>query len=494
MRLSRIGAPVWKGRRKWVTLAVAVLLAAWAVSAAAGRDIRLWWILRGLDDEPEAAAREIRALGPGYREALGRAILRGGRSLEAQLRLSLIAYGEPFYGRDLLRRALRSEEPSVRRSAAQAFLRMGYSVPPGPIPDDVLAVLRDWAREPAAPRLAEALSDAGRYRDPRMADVLAEVLLTDYQPEDENELARLLDNRQTAARACRPYVGEAKVREALRTVLRREKESGMVRMYAVRSLAGGGAADALDVFEAASRDSNPFVRQALAENLREVKDPRVIPILTRLLEDPKETVRRGAVDTLIAKRAPVLMERIRYLAEDSFSSIKGDLAEAVDVYRRKDLVPFLAWCLSDPDPIVVEKALVALVRLTRRHYGFTDAQWNAYRWPKKAGDRSRVVQAFMNDEARRREAVDRWVAEFPPRYTDRDRLPHLVKQLGHADPENVRRAIRELVKITGRAEGFPPAVLDRGAKPEEEADALYRFMHGGREKIIEEWTRRLKAH
>jgi hypothetical protein len=201
------------------------------------------------------------------------------------------------------------------------------------------------------------------------------------------------------------------------------------------------------------------------------------------------------VDTLMDKRVPDLMDNLEYLAEDWFASIPGDLAWAVRNQGRDDKIPYVVHCLNNTDPVVVEKSLVVLFRMTRKHIGFTTESWKEFSWdlPLMGGEpgrtRSKAVRDFMSDIPRKDRAIARWNVDYPPAYTDQDRLPHLIRQLGHADSRNVRRAMRELKKITGRADGFPPECLDPTADLAAEADAVYRFMTEQKEEVMAEWEK-----
>ncbi|MHC4860748.1 MAG: hypothetical protein ACYTDY_11730, partial [Planctomycetota bacterium] len=92
-----------------------------------------------------------------------------------------------------------------------------------------------------------------------------------------------------------------------------------------------------------------------------------------------------------------------------------------------------------------------------------------------------------NDEERKAKAIEKWSEEYPPRKTERDRVPHLVRQLAHADRRNVKRAIKELYRITKRKEGLPEAVIDPAADANAADDALERFLRGDRKAVMADW-------
>jgi HEAT repeat protein len=494
---------LFSGPRRWVSILVVSVLAAGglalAVYGVARRDIRVYYVLRGLDEDPGAKMADIRALDLEYRPALARALLRGGRSYPAQMALTLVLLGEPYYDRATVLGALEEDDPLVRQCAAAALLRRETKSPPSTVPDPIFTVMSEWVKEIHTPWLATALDELMSYSDPRLPAIL--IPLAAARSEDGargsgNELllsiGRANENRREAVRLLRDYADAPGVIDVLEDVVRREKESDEVQMEAWKSLTSAGNAGDPDLYWLGARSDKDIVRQVVANNLEWVEDPRVVPILIHLAEDENEVARRGAISSLIARRAPELLDNLLYWAEDSYAPIRGDLASAVDIYRREAFVPFVVWCLTDTQPNVVEKALVALFRMTKQYFGFEDV-WQNYLWnrPLEVGSqgqaRSQIVRDFMADEPRKEAALKAWSEYRPPRYGDEDRLVHLVRQLGHRDSRNVRRAIRELARITGRTEGLPKEVLDPGADVQAEADAVYRFMNGGREPVIASW-------
>ncbi len=485
------------GWRRWILVAVVVLIllsVAWSIY---GKDIQVRSTLGGYAEDPQETERTLLAYGLPYRPALRRALLGGGREFPVQYRFSRLMQWEPFFDGKTLDRALASEDPVVARAAASAILNFRRTSPPTTVPDEVMSVLEDWAEELAAPYLGTGLGPLSGYRDPRVAKMLARMIVARSEDKVDGvvEIGRANGNREVAARQLRTYVFDPMVVEALRTVATRDVESPIVQMHAIKALAGGGYTGDFDIYWKGARSDNVFVRQALAADLESVRSPEVIPILLYLTNDANEVVRRHAVDALMDRRAPDLMNGLEYLAEDWFASIAGDLAWAVRHYRRDDKIPYVVHCLKHTDPVVVEKAMVVLFALTRKHYGFTEKTWKQFVWdmPLMAGEkgrtRSAAIREFMNDEDRKKQAIAGWNEVFPPAYTDQDHLPHLIRQLGHADSRNVRRAMRELKRFTGRTEGLPAACLDPNADITEEANAIHKFMIEDKEQVIAEWER-----
>lgn len=484
--------------RKWLIAAavvVALALVALVVDMVAGRDIRVWWILQDLEKDAAGTRARLTELDIPYLPAIARAHRRGGRGYGGQVRLTEILMGEPFYARGAVEEALGNDDPEVRRAAAVVLLRAGATSPAGPMPDRVLEIYREWVSHPAADYLDSGLGELGLYRDVRLVDILLPLVKERSQDVSKGagRIGRTNMNRDAAIWRLRAYATDPRVIDVLKDLVDRDDEPERTLIQAWKALAAGGYDAEPDIYWKGARSDSTLVRQVVATNLEGVRSAAVIPILLHLLDDENEVVRRNALDALRGKRVPQVMERAAYLVEDSFDSVRGDIAMAVADYHRMDLIPLVVWCLNDNDPIVVEKAFVTLFRLTKRHIGFDDPQWNAYAWNRPiSGDtvgmkRSDQVRAFINDEERRLKAIEEWNQAFPPGWTDADRVPHLIRQLGHRDSRNVKRAMRILAKITDRDVGLPTAVLDPNAPAGAEADAMHRFMKEERKAVIAEW-------
>ncbi|MEN8151743.1 MAG: HEAT repeat domain-containing protein [Planctomycetota bacterium] len=473
-------------RRAWVALAVVVALyAGWRVfDAVLGDTLAARSVLSRLaSDEPgeaDEARTEMRRMGAPFRGHFEDALLSGGRSFDAQQILTDVLLLEPFYSRDAVAEAMKSKDPVVRRAAASAVLmRYGeIANPPEKIDDDVLVVLAEWTKEPDDRWLPPALGLLGLFRDPRVVDVL--IPLAELAPTAANE-----ETRFRAVRRLGPFAGEARAVEALTKVTNRDGEPSRIRSEAIRALAAGGSADP-SIYWKAIESEVGFERQAVAENLARVRDPAVIPILVRLLGDPNVDVRRSALNSLVRKRSPIVMDRLDELVEDRFWGIRADLAMAVGQYRQRDRIPFLVWLLMDFDPEVVRIAYVELFKQTKVHHGFTDELWSVWgRIP--ITDRAKEIRKFMRDEERREAAITEWSKAWGPRKTDRARVPHLVAMLTHRDSGNVERAMKALVKITERSDGFPPLLLEGGGDVAKVAEERVRFMASDREALASGW-------
>jgi HEAT repeat protein len=470
---------------------VIVLYVGWRVfDAVWGDTLAARSVVGRLDSEdPEEQSRardEIVRMGRPFRGHFEGALLSGGRSFGAQQVFSDILLLEPFYSRDAVSLAMESEDTVVRRAAASAVLmRYGETAnPPERIDDDVFAVLTEWTKEPSDRWLPQVLGMLGLFRDPRVVDLL--LPLAELEPTGTDEVrAGIQETRYRAVRRLLPFLSEERVVAALTKISKRANEAPRVRNEAIRGLAAARRADPAVYWEAAKSEVG-FERQAVAENLANVRDPRVIPVLVHLLGDPNVDVRRAALNSLIVKRSPLVAAQMDYLVEDRYYGIRADLAMAVGRLRLIDRIPFLVWLLQDYDPEVVRVVYVQLTRMTKAHHGMPDETWNVWgRLPMP--DRAKEIQRFMNDSERREAAVAEWSKVHGPRKTDRDRVPHLIRMLTHRDSGNVERAMKELIRITNRKEGFPALLIESGGDVVKVAEERVRFMASDREALASGW-------
>jgi len=479
---------LFTGWRRWALVGLLVLIVGGVVfDGLFGDTLAARAAIRRLEDDDPDARDDLRRMGVPFLSRFESALLAGGRSFEAQQSLSDILLLEPFYARAAIDRAMKSEDAVVRRAAAMVVLmRFGSATaPPDRIDDGALEVLAEWSTDPGDQWLPPSLGFLYLYRDPRVVDFL--VPLAELEPGvTPEERARIGETRLRAIRRLSPFAKEDRVAAALRGIVKRENETSRIREEAILSLAAGGRSDP-DVYWVAARSPDDLERQAVARNLVAVKDPRILPVLIHLVGDANVSVRREALMTLVRKRSPFVMKEIDYLVEDRYYGIRVDLAMAVGQYRERDRIPFLIRLLRDFDPEVVQAVYVDLTRMTKSHHGFSEIAWTTWgRLPPR--ERAQKIKDFMNDEKRREAAIARWVEVYPPAPDERDRVPHLIRMLMHRDSGNVERAMKELMRITKRREGFPPELIDRDVPIERSASARLAFMVSDRAELAAEWS------
>jgi len=478
------------GSRKWAWAALAVALFAMIVLALRWKDLRVAWVLSDLDDEPEATAEALRKdLSLPYKAELREAYLEGGRRFSAQVYLGKVLAQDPFYMSDTVREAMDAEDAEVRRAAAVTFLEISFDprTPPGRMDDRALEVFEEWAAEPAHASLFLFIQRLGYYDDERLAEPLAEILASEAPQDSLDAIGRSNRNREASAKALKRYADREIAMDAFRTVIERDEESDMVQAYALQGLGRGGGGDDPELWGKAARSDSTVKRQVAASNLRYVEGAWAVPLLLRLSEDVNNVVRREAIDSIAEQGAPEYLDHVHYWAEDSWDSIRGDLPGHLHDLGVKDHTPLMAWILREHDPLVVEKAYVALVKTTNEHHGLTDEKWDVFKSQMRR--RAGIMKELMVDEERKEEAILEWSGGPDRFYTDEDRVPHLIRQLRHAARENVERAMNELARITGRREGFPPALFRDDLGVEKEANEWFRFMESDREKLSADWKR-----
>jgi len=478
--------PKWA---RWTLAGAVVLIIGWYVfDGIFGETLRVNAAIRRLGSDRVVDAKDdIRRMGTPALPRLTSALLSGGRDFEVQQTLSAVLLVEPFYAQDAILAAMKSEDPIIRRAAASAML-LGYwdqNQKAERLEDGILEVLADWCREPLDPWLPQALGLLSLYKDPRIVDLV--LPLAEMEPTGTpEERARLEESRFRAVRRLSPFAKDEPVAAALQKILEREDESPRIRREAVGSLTAGGQGDP-SAYWTAVRSGTDFEREAVADRLVAVRDHRVLPVLEYLLGDASDSVRRAALRTLVRKRAPLVMKDIDYLVEDEFYGIRADLAMAVGQYRERERIPFLIRMLRDFDPEVVRPAYVELVRMTKNHHGFTEIAWTTWkRLPP--GEQAQKIKDFLNNEKRREAAIAEWVKVYPPAPEERDRVPHLIRMLAHRSSGNVERAMKELIRLTNRREGFPAELIDGGVPIVKSAEARLRFMSSDRKKLAAEWA------
>ena len=109
-------------------------------------------------------------------------------------------------------------------------------------------------------------------------------------------------------------------------------------------------------------DPSPAVRAAVAANLFQYPDPRVVPALRGLLQDENDRVRAGAVWSLSLTRAPgVIGDVIERARKDPSWSVRFRAVSGLAQLRDPSALPVAVAALGDENVSVRERAaLIAL--------------------------------------------------------------------------------------------------------------------------------------
>lgn len=262
------------------------------------------------------------------------------------------------------------------------------------------------------------------------------------------------------------------------------------------------------LLEKLSRSQSPIVRQRLANALETVTGEAAGRILEDLLGDESPTVRRSAVLTLRKRKDPRILALAPRLVEDSYVYVRSDTLRTigeltgVDPEGCRAALPLLVSCLGEPWPgepaapgsplfqflesgkaEVVEAAAQSLYMITRKSPGFGKGEI------LDAARRTEICRALAADPERRRAVVEEWGATVEPYPGETRRAALRAKVLADRDPENVVRAMRELARLGVSTEGFPPEALERKDDDSAARNAVREWWKtGAREALREAWN------
>ncbi|MDD5436422.1 MAG: HEAT repeat domain-containing protein, partial [Candidatus Omnitrophica bacterium] len=266
-----------------------------------------------------------------------------------------------------LKAALKDENPANRKEAVEALRRMGWAPS-----DDSERITYYEATEdygellkidmPGLRYFTEVFKGSKANKKIGAANELVKI---DHPEARELLLKALLDSDDNVSGGVLLILRNAKWEPAndpekgsyykglvrnLRTADRDDRD------YVKASLIKAGAPIVPDLI-AALEDSYTYVRTAIADILGEIKDPRAIPCLVRLLEDSQDEVRLRAAKALqgMAWKPAAGSENIVYL-----SALKSwdNLVEI-----GKPAIPRLIDLLRDENPYIRESAVIALGKI-----------------------------------------------------------------------------------------------------------------------------------
>ncbi len=523
------------------------ILSAAAVAAVGYAFLRVplrvqWLVARGAPPADEARSREaadaLAAMGPAAGDALRAVFLARGTTWDRRAWVASRLLRAPFYAREEVAAALTAGPPQAARAAAYALLGGERSAGFGETLGDVhrsrsglAPPARDsaaWDPAPAVPVLLEWVADG----DDPGAGIAARLLgrIPPGNPAIPEALLKVVEEAP-ALLASSPVTVEVGLRklvivDCIQALLRyapdhpdvvrricrvvaalgdegTEERGWDIRRYSLDllELSRGRGMD-FDAVLPLAEGPNRILRQKLASMLGEVRGP-VGPTLLRLAADESPMVRRNAVASLALRKDRDLLLQVPYLVEDSFIFLRADAIRhagdihGVDPGLARALLPLLVSCLEEPwpgDPIptypgqrdpgsveVMSSAMLTLKRLTGLHHGF--AEENEIADPRR---RDALAKRMLEEPALREEILAKWREVAPPRPAT-ERLPYLVEHLSDRDPENVLRAMRELQRLTGRSDGFPPEALRMTGDDTDARNAIRTWMGSGRSKALETW-------
>jgi hypothetical protein len=494
-------------------VAVGLAVVLWAAWSAFGTPVRIRWLVaRGAPPATEEAslssAEAIRGMGVAARPSL-LAVLRDDSSSRARKSwVASLLLRSPFFAQPAVEEALASPHGPTARAAAFALLdgdeaesfemaairagsgkevraRTAPLVPWDPAP--AVPVLVEWLADHAdrEARLAARLLGKVPPGDPRVKEALlkaVEEVPSIFAPGAAEDLAArkfLVVDCIQALLAWAPQdvdvVARVSKMVAWIEANGHSEDAWDLQAYGMKlfELSRGRGVDPA-LLTGLARSRIVVVRQKLANTLETIPGTAAREILRDLLGDESYAVRRSAVLTLMRRKDLLVLEEAPYLIEDSYPYVRVDTLRAAGELRGiapdggKAMLPILVSCLEDPLPGVapttfvtlwegskadiVERAALSLQQIAQRCPGFEgDAIFDQRK-------REATAKALAEDAAKRRAVVEEWRKTVPAR-PESNRIAPLVRRLEDRDFENVLRAVRELVRLTGDATGFPPASL-----------------------------------
>ena len=201
---------------------------------------------------------------------------------------------------------------------------------------------------------AVTLPDSAQLDDVQQKDVAAS---SDAQ-QDEGTAADAAPIHNTVVKRA---AGDTTVVIAL--IARLRDEDAGVREAAAQSLGKLEDPRAVPGLIGALRDAEPKVRAAAAQSLGQFKDARAVDALSALLADPNTEVRKHALDALTEFEDGVPTAGIVRLLGDRDADIRHSAAHALGHMKVQSAAPALAKLLRDSSPDVRQAAIESLAEL-----------------------------------------------------------------------------------------------------------------------------------
>ena len=220
-----------------------------------------------------------------------------------------------------------------------------------------------------ARRDVNGLIKALRYRkDKGVRQAAAEALVKIGAPAVEPLIAALKDKDSDVRYAAAKALGEIKDPRAVEPLIAVPKDYYSGVRYAVTEALVKIGAPAMEPLIAALKDKDSKdsdVRQAAAEALGEIKDPRAVEPLIAALKDEDSDVRAAAAYALGEIKDPRAVEPLIAALKDGDSDVRKAAAKALGEIKDPRAVEPLIAALKDAKWRVREAAAEALVSLYR---------------------------------------------------------------------------------------------------------------------------------
>lgn len=303
-------------------------------------------------DVAQPLARALADLGTGQSQAAGiRWLLDQGDRLQAIHAATLAAEKRVAGTTAALGRALKREDPGLRRAAAKA-----------------LGALKDAAGlEP----LAEALRGAG---DPDEVEVFTQVAITIIAVQPLEQVVRISESpdltiRELAVKSLAEFAKDRpnpRVVSALRQHLGASQKT--IRQAAAYALARVKDDSVVNDLVALKGDADPMIREQVAFAVSASNHPQADAILLAYLDDGDNRVKLQAVRGVRQRKLAAAFEKLRWLTEYRQTDVRREVMQAVlDLAQPADPALFEVYQnrLYDDDARVRLLALEGLAQYSK---------------------------------------------------------------------------------------------------------------------------------
>lgn len=370
--------------------------------------------------------------------------------------------GEPFFdSRSLLEICKDTKAPVWDRSAAAAALvqLLRKDVNPVAVVEPLLLWLEnlDVSDHNIPLRAVQQMRSDGIFppdQDDRLRKALLRLSARDSRPkpEDEDEQVYISSDRTRALRFAGTFVTQDDVKKLLWTIALDDTDDVQVRSVAIQTLAGNKQFDDIEPWKKLAASADGIVRQTVADNLSNSQDAAYDAVIAPFHTDAAAMVRKSSVETQVQRKRPTMLPVMDLLLEDAEPWVRRESLIACGTFkdhldgmgaRQGQILRLLETSDAEED---VEGAILALHAMTGQTFGFEAGDIDA----GNSAVRSTALAAFISDAEGRKLTADKWRKYLGGNavWTDSDRRKTLEKLAKHADPDNVKRAEAELLKLT----------------------------------------------